>query len=260
MRISRLFVAQDLAANSTITLAPDAAHYLRNVLRLKIGFQLTVFNGQGGEYAATAKEISRKVVSLNVEEKREVNLESPLAIELGLSVSRGERMDVAIQKATELGVAVITPVITQHCVVKLTDERRLQRHEHWQSIVYRACEQCGRNVPPTLNVTLDLADWLGGDLPPSKITTDLAQWLSRDLAANRIIFEPGKVDTLKTYQQPDGAVAVLIGPEGGFSEQEVADAENSGFSALGFGPRVVRNETAAIASIAAMQVLWGDMG
>ncbi|MEO1889311.1 MAG: 16S rRNA (uracil(1498)-N(3))-methyltransferase [Cycloclasticus sp.] len=243
MRISRLFVEHDLAENSVITLESDAAHYLRNVLRLKKGFLLTVFNGKGGEYAATVAEVSRKTVSLSIGEWRDVNLESPLVIELGLSVSRGERMDVAIQKATELGVAVITPVITQHCVVKLTDERRVQRHQHWQSIVYRACEQCGRNVPPLLNVTLDLADWLGGDLPPSKI-----------------IFEPGKVETLKTYQQPDGAVAVLIGPEGGFSEQEVDDAQRAGFVALGFGPRVVRNETAAIASIAAMQVLWGDMG
>jgi 16S rRNA (uracil1498-N3)-methyltransferase len=243
MRISRLFVAQDLAENTVITLAPEAAHYLRNVLRLKVGFQLTIFNGQGGEYAATAKEISRKVVSLEIIEYRPVNLESPLAIELGLSVSRGERMDVAIQKATELGVAVITPVITQHCVVKLTDERRLQRHQHWQNIIYRACEQCGRNVPPLLNITEDFADWLGSDLPSSKI-----------------IFEPGKAETLTTYAKPNNAVAVLIGPEGGFSEEEVVEAEQAGFTALGFGPRVVRNETAAIASIAAMQVLWGDMG
>ena len=243
MRISRLFVEQTLAEHASITLESDAAHYLRNVLRLKKGFQLTIFNAEGGEYSATINEVSRKLVSLTIGEWREVNLESPLAIELGLSVSRGERMDVAIQKATELGVAVITPVITQHCVVKLTEERRLQRHQHWQNIVYRACEQCGRNVPPTLNITADLAQWLDSDLPSS-----------------RIIFEPGKTDTLKNYAKPDGNVVVLIGPEGGFSEQEVVEAQDTGFSALGFGPRVVRNETAAIASIAAMQVLWGDMG
>jgi 16S rRNA (uracil1498-N3)-methyltransferase len=243
MRISRLFVGQPLAEGTSITLEPDAAHYLRNVLRLKKGFQLTVFNGDGGEFAATAVEVHRKAVVLEINSWRDINIESPLAIELGLSVSRGERMDVAIQKATELGVATITPVITQHCVVKLTDERRLQRHQHWQNTVYRACEQCGRNTPPTLNVTMDLADWLNSDI-----------------ALSRIIFEPGKTDTLKTYAKPEGDVAVLIGPEGGFSEQEVTDAEQAGFSALGFGPRVVRNETAAIASIAAMQVLWGDMG
>jgi 16S rRNA (uracil1498-N3)-methyltransferase len=243
MRISRLFVGQPLAEGTSITLEPDAAHYLRNVLRLKKGFQLTVFNGDGGEFSATAVEVHRKAVVLEINSWRDINIESPLAIELGLSVSRGERMDVAIQKATELGVATITPVITQHCVVKLTDERRLQRHQHWQNIVYRACEQCGRNTPPTLNVTMDLADWLNSDI-----------------ALSRIIFEPGKTDTLKTYAKPEGDVAVLIGPEGGFSEQEVTDAEQAGFSALGFGPRVVRNETAAIASIAAMQVLWGDMG
>ncbi|ORU92714.1 MAG: 16S rRNA (uracil(1498)-N(3))-methyltransferase [Cycloclasticus sp. symbiont of Bathymodiolus heckerae] len=243
MRISRLFIEQDLSQSTVVTLEANAAHYLRNVLRLKKGFQLTVFNGRGGEYAATVEEVSRKVVSLHIDEWRDVNVESPLAIELGLSVSRGERIDVAIQKATELGVTVITPVITQHCIVKLTEERRLQRHQHWQSIVYRACEQCGRNVPPKLNVTLNLADWLTSDLP-----------------ASRIIFEPGKAGTLKTHSKPDGDVSVLIGPEGGFSEQEVIDAQEAGFSALGFGPRIVRNETAAIASIAAMQVLWGDMG
>lgn len=243
MRISRLFVDQPLTEGVILQLEAEAAHYLRNVLRLKKGFQLTVFNGHGGEYAATVSEVHRKGVALRIDHWQDVSLESSLAIELGLSVSRGERMDVAIQKATELGVATITPVITQHCVVKLTDERRLQRHQHWQNIVYRACEQCGRNTPPELNVTMDFADWL-----------------ESDLAASRIIFEPAKTDTLKSYPSPKDAVAVLIGPEGGFSEQEVADAQSAGFAALGFGPRVVRNETAAIASIAAMQVLWGDMG
>ncbi|PHS73000.1 MAG: 16S rRNA (uracil(1498)-N(3))-methyltransferase [Cycloclasticus sp.] len=243
MRISRLFVEQSLVEGASIILEPEAAHYLRNVLRLKKSFQLTVFNGKGGEYTATVAEVGRKIVSLAIGQWHDVNLESSLAIELGLSVSRGERMDVAIQKAAELGVATITPVITQHCVVKLTGERRLQRHQHWQNIIYRACEQCGRNVLPLLNVTMDLADWLRSEL-----------------ATNRIIFEPGRTDTLKTYTKAEGDVASLIGPEGGFSEQEVVDAEQAGFTALGFGPRVVRNETAAIASIAAMQVLWGDMG
>ena len=111
MRISRLFVEQDLVEGAAVTLEADAAHYLRNVLRLKKGFQLTVFNGQGGEYAATVQEVHRKAVVLELGAWRNVELESPLQIELGLSVSRGERMDVAIQKATELGVAVITPVI-----------------------------------------------------------------------------------------------------------------------------------------------------
>ncbi|ORU91057.1 MAG: 16S rRNA (uracil(1498)-N(3))-methyltransferase [Cycloclasticus sp. symbiont of Poecilosclerida sp. N] len=243
MRISRLFVEQELLENTCIALENEAAHYLRSVLRLKTGFVLTVFNGKGGEFSATIEEVNRKTVILKIAKWRDINTESSLAIELGLSVSRGERMDVAIQKTTELGVAVITPVITQHCVVKLTEERRLQRHSHWQSIIYRACEQCGRNVPPVLNVTLDFSDWLASDLPSS-----------------RIIFEPGKTETLKGYARPTGRVAVLIGPEGGFSQQEVIDAEGIGCSALGFGPRVVRNETAAIASTAAMQVLWGDMG
>jgi len=243
MRISRLFVDQALQENEVISLESDAAHYLRNVLRLKKGFQLTLFNGQGGEFTATAELISRKEVTLHIGEWRDVNLESALSIELGLSISRGERMDVAIQKATELGVGVITPVLTQHCVVKLNEERRLQRHQHWQNIIYRACEQCGRNIPPQLNVAMDLAEWLRSDL-----------------ATSRIIFEPGKKETLKSFAKPEQQVAVLIGPEGGFSEQEVIDAQQASFSALGFGPRVVRNETAAIASIAAMQVLWGDMG
>ncbi|MDX2425023.1 MAG: 16S rRNA (uracil(1498)-N(3))-methyltransferase [Cycloclasticus sp.] len=242
MRISRLFIEQQLLENTLISIESESAHYLRNVLRLKKGAQLTVFNGLGGEYTAVVAEVSRKEVVLSIERWHDVNIESPLKIELGLSVSRGERMDVAIQKATELGVSVITPVLTQHCVVKLTEERRLQRHQHWQSIVLRACEQCGRNVPPRLSVT-----------------ADLAAWLETDLAASRIIFEPGKADTLKSFPKPDDQIAVLIGPEGGFSEQEIIAAQYAGFSALGFGPRVVRNETAAIASIAAMQVLWGDM-
>lgn len=243
MRISRLFVDQDLQENQLISVEPNAAHYLRSVLRLKKGFQLTVFNGKGGEFTASLDSLSRKEVTLKIAQWQDVNLESALKIDLGLSVSRGERMDVAIQKATELGVSKITPVLTQHCVVKLDQERRLQRHNHWQNIIYRACEQCGRNVPPTLSLAMDLADWL-----------------KQDLAASRIIFEPGKEQTLNSFAQPEQQVVVMIGPEGGFSEQEVLDAQAVNFTALGFGPRVVRNETAAIASIAAMQVLWGDMG
>ena len=242
MRISRLFVEQALQENEVISLESGAAHYLRNVLRLKKGFELTLFNGKGGEFSATVELVSRKEVTLNIGQWRDVNLESALSIVLGLSVSRGERMDVAIQKATELGVSVITPILTQHCVVKLNEERRLQRHQHWQNIIYRACEQCGRNIPPRLNVPIDLAPWLIGEM-----------------ASSRIIFEPGKKGTLKSFPKPEDQVAVLIGPEGGFSEQEVVDAEGAGFTALGFGPRVIRNETAAIASVAAMQVLWGDL-
>jgi len=245
MRISRLFVGQPLVEQELLLLEAESAHYLRNVLRLKKGFQLTIFNAEGGEYSATVEHISRKEVSLKIGQWRDVNLESPLSIELGLSVSRGERMDVAIQKATELGVRTITPVLTQHCVVKLNEERRLQRHQHWQSIIYRACEQCGRNIPPILNLPLNLDVWLKEErLPECKI-----------------IFEPGMSQTLKTFNQPrDDTVAVLVGPEGGFSEQEVVAARKTGFSPLGFGPRIVRNETAAMASVAAMQVLWGDMG
>ena len=243
MRLSRLFVEQELSENISITLEKEAAHYLRNVLRLKKDFKLTVFNGYGGEYSATVEEAHRKNVTLKITAWHDVELESSLDIHLGLSVSRGERMDVAIQKATELGVHEITPVITQHCVVKLTDDRRLQRHKHWQNIIYRACEQSGRNQPPQLNVTENLADWL-----------------RNDLVLSRIIFEPSQPKTLKTYHTPTDGVAILIGPEGGFSEQEVTDAETFGFETLGFGPRVVRNETAAIAAVAAIQVLWGDMG
>lgn len=243
MRISRLFIPAQIVAEETLILETDIAHYVRTVLRLKKGAEVTIFDGFGGEYAAKIQEISRKLVTLGVREKRDIDNESPLKIELALSVSRGERMDVAIQKATELGVAIISPVITQHCVVKLDADRRVQRHKHWQSIIYRACEQCGRNIPPLLN-----------------LAEPLVQWQQNCSISDKIIFEPAVQQTLKSYAKPAAEIAVLVGPEGGFSEQEVAAAKDSGFTELGFGPRVLRNETAAMASVAALQVLWGDMG
>lgn len=242
MRISRLFIAKQIAAEQTLILETDTGHYVRNVLRLRKGAEVAIFDGFGGEYVAKIQELSKKRVTLDVQEKHDIDNESPLKIELALSVSRGERMDVAIQKATELGVAVISPVITQHCVVKLDADRRVQRHKHWQSIIYRACEQCGRNIPPVLN-----------------LVEPLAQWQQGCAAGDKIIFEPEVQQTLNSYAKPTAAIAVLVGPEGGFSEQEVSTAKDSGFTALGFGPRVLRNETAAMASVAALQVLWGDM-
>jgi 16S rRNA (uracil1498-N3)-methyltransferase len=243
MRISRLFVPEAITEHAKLVLNEASSHYMRTVLRLKKGYALTIFDGRGGEYAATVQALTRRAVEISVEQRCDVDKESPLSIELGLSVSRGERMDVAIQKATELGVSVITPVVTQFCAVKLDPERREQRQRHWQNIIYRACEQCGRNKPPVLNDIIELNTWLSTELP-----------------TNRIIFEPDASKSLASYDKPNGGVVALVGPEGGFSADEVEQAQTANFTALGFGPRVLRNETAAMAAVAAMQVLWGDMG
>jgi 16S rRNA (uracil1498-N3)-methyltransferase len=162
-------------------------------------------------------------------------------IHLGLGISRGERMDLAIQKAVELGVAAITPLTTARSVVRLDSARRLARWEHWQRVAQSASEQCNRNIVPGIGAPCSLDEWLGE---------------SRDL---KVLLDPSGVHSLNELATPSRDVALLSGPEGGFSEDERARALNAGFLAIRLGPRILRTETAAIAALAGMQVLWGDL-
>jgi 16S rRNA (uracil1498-N3)-methyltransferase len=241
VRVSRLLVPGPLQAGDVI-LDTETAHYLRDVLRLDQGDAVTVFDGTGGEYAAEVAAAGKREVVLRVGEFRGREAESPLKVTLGLGITRGERMDYAVQKAVELGVARIAPLITERCVVRLDPARWAQRAAHWRKVVSSACEQCGRNRPPVLDGPVRLTDWLE----------------TRD--GLRLFCDPRASTGLRKLERPAEHVCLLAGPEGGFSAAEREAALGSGFTAVRLGPRILRAETAALAALAALQTLWGDLG
>ncbi|HEB55314.1 MAG TPA: 16S rRNA (uracil(1498)-N(3))-methyltransferase, partial [Gammaproteobacteria bacterium] len=177
-----------------------------------------------------------------LDEKHRPERESPLAIHLGLGISKGERMDFAIQKAVELGVTEITPLFSQHCVVKLDEKRIQNRLRHWQAIIISACEQCGRNRLAQLHTPLDLCRWI--DMESSGID---------------LILAPQANQTLAQIQPAPRQLRLAIGPEGGFSDNEIEAATSGRFTAIGLGPRILRTETAVVAGLSALQTLWGDL-
>jgi 16S rRNA (uracil1498-N3)-methyltransferase len=242
MRVSRLYVPLDLEENALVRLDEDSGHYLRTVLRLRQGADLTVFNGDGCEYAAQVAEAGRDGVRLRIAGCRRPAVESPLVIHLGLGIARGERMDLAVQKAVELGVARITPLFTEHCVVRLDEGKRGSRRQHWQKIVRSACEQCGRNRVPEVDEPVELTRWVEGR------------------AGLGLFFDPRGQTSLRHLPRPEGVVSLLSGPEGGFAERERGAARAAGFIPVRLGPRILRAETAVLAALAAIQVLWGDLG
>lgn len=245
----RLFSPVPLSANTDVTLVGDQARYIGRVLRLKSGDGFTIFDGKGGEYPATVATISKTQVQINVAAIQEQNAESPLAIHLLQGVSRGERMDFVVQKATELGVRHITPVLTEFSVVKLDPKRAKKRVQHWSNIAISACEQCGRNVLPHIDAPQPLRNWFGDNLSNNPDNTE-----------TRILLRPGAESALGSIAKPAGDLTLLIGPEGGFSDAEYEQAGIAGFKAADFGPRILRTETAAIAAIAVLQSLHGDLG
>lgn len=240
MRISRLYVDAPLNVGSRIELDDEAAHYVRTVLRLKSGDAIVLFNGQGGEYHSRFSEVSRKNVRAEIEQFDARDIESPLRVNLGMGISRGDRMDWAVQKAVELGVAELTPLLTERCVAKLSDEKKQQRWQHWQHIVQHAAEQTGRTRLPALGGICHLYDWL-----------DKPQGL-------KIVLDPYATQTLADLQPLERQVTLLSGPEGGFSDAEREIAVASGFVPVRMGPRILRTETAVISALSAVQVLWGD--
>ena len=241
MRVPRVYTDQELSDRALVTLENGPAKHLVRVLRMGPGDALSVFNGDGGEYPAVIQSADRKRVVIETGKRNSHDCESPLAIELGIAVSRGERMDWVVQKATELGVTRITPLLSKRVEVKLNAERTAKRLRHWHQIAISACEQCGRNRLPALSSITPLADWL----PEIR-------------AERRFVLQPDAPSTTDSGQTP-ASVALLIGPEGGLSKSEIALAEQAGFEPLQLGPRVLRTETAPLAALAIMQSRWGDM-
>lgn len=240
MRVSRLYVDASLNVGNHIELDDDAAHYVRTVLRLKTGDAIVLFNGQGGEYLSRFSEVSRKQVRLDIEQFDGRDVESPLRVNLGLGISRGDRMDWAVQKAVELGVSALTPLLTERCVTKLNDDKKQQRRQHWQHIAQHAAEQSGRTRPPQFGEITELQDWIG---QPSGL---------------RVFLDPYAKQSLADLQPSDGAITLLSGPEGGFSNAERELAKTAGFTPVRMGPRILRTETAVLSALSAVQMLWGD--
>jgi 16S rRNA (uracil1498-N3)-methyltransferase len=246
MTAPRFFVALDLApamTGQTVELPQAVAHHATRVLRLAVGDALTLFNGAGGEYAATLVHVDKRGASVRVERFLAVERETPLAVTLVQAIAANDAMDYAVRKTVELGVAAVQPVTTARSAVLPAAERGERRRAHWQQVAIAACEQCGRNrVPPVLPVRA-LADWLA----------------ARDRRVPALLLAPGGTQSLAALPAPEAAVEIVVGAEGGFAPDELAAAERAGLVAVRIGPRVLRTETAGVAALAALQVLWGDL-
>ncbi len=245
MAITRLFVRGDLQPDQTLQLDKEQSRYVGRVLRLRVGDAIAVFNGEAGEFAATISSLDKTSAAIAIGSAIESSTESPLKVHLVQGVSRGERMDLIVQKATELGVKRISPVLTEYGVVKLDQARSARRRDHWQKVAESACEQSGRIRPPLIDEPLTLKSWLGAKTREADVD---------------LILRPDATTPMASLQPPRTKVCLLIGPEGGFSDIEYDDASVAGFTAVSLGPRVLRTETAAIAAVAIAESMWGDLG
>jgi 16S rRNA (uracil1498-N3)-methyltransferase len=249
VRLTRVYVDAPLASGQRVNLPPGAAAHLTRVLRLGRGDALTVFNGQGGEYPAEIVAVNGGQVTIALGEHRALERESPLAITLAQGISRGERMDLVLQKATELGVAQLVPLLTERSVVRLDALKSQRKLNHWRAIAVAACEQSGRNHLPQIAAPVALADFLRAAREAPE----------HDGGLTRVLLSPDAARGIEQIEARPSALTVLIGPEGGFTEEEQAQALAGGFAAVRFGPRVLRTETAAIAALALLQGRFGDL-
>ena len=239
-RTPRFYVPKKLSLSAEIDLPEQAARHC-SVLRLHRGETILVFDGDGGEFVAELTRVSRDAMCARLVTKRTIERESPLAIELAQCVSSGDRMDFAVQKATELGVSRIVPIASDRSIVKLAAQRAHRRVAHWRNVAIAACEQCGRNRVPEVSTITSLHEFLS----------------SASSKRLRLLLAPDAEQGLRGLT-PATAVTLLVGPEGGLTTDERQSAEDSGFVPVRFGPRVLRTETAPLAVIAAIQALWGD--
>ncbi|MGH8217743.1 MAG: 16S rRNA (uracil(1498)-N(3))-methyltransferase [Steroidobacteraceae bacterium] len=242
MRTSRVYVAEPLSAQTLVEVGGPAANHIARVLRLQAGAAITAFDGRGGEYQARIDAIRKDRVLVSVGAHRAIERESPLAATLAQGISRGERMDFVVQKATELGVQRIVPLITERTVVRLDAKQAQAKVRHWRAIVVAACEQCGRNILPQVS-------------QPQGLEALLAE---REEPLQRLVLSPSGEQRVRELAFR-GPVLVLIGPEGGLSDTELEMAVRAGFQAVRLGPRILRTETAAVAALAALQLELGDL-
>ena len=243
MRLNRVFVDQTLASGGEVPLPEAAAYHVARVLRLRAGAPLVLFDGSGADFRGEIVAIEGDRVRVSIGDRSSGLRESPLAITLVQAVSRGERMDWTLQKATELGVRRIQPVLSARSVVRLDDQQAAKKLRHWRAIVAGACEQCGRSVLPEVRPTLDLGRFLA-EAPRE---------------GQRLVLSPAAPASLAGLASAAARVELLIGPEGGLDDAELDAAIRAGFAPVRLGPRVLRTETAGIVALAVLQALWGDL-
>ena len=244
MRVPRLFVPHALVPGQEIALPPQAGEHVARVLRLQASDRLRLFNGDGSEFSGEIASIGKRAVNARVLERIDgADRESPLHITLGQGIARGEKMDWVLQKATELGVARIVPLVTERTEVRLDAERAERRLAHWQAVLASACEQCGRNRLPELAPPARLADWAAS---------------LDDSAGLRLALDP-RGDARVQALAPAARAVLVVGPEGGLSTADLAVLTQASFRGLRLGPRILRTETAGLAALAALQALHGDL-
>ena len=249
MRIPRVFVDLPLAPGATVELPGEACEHLLRVLRLGEGAALTLCNGDGSDYGARIAAIGKRGATASVLESTPNAAESPLRIVLAQALARGEKMDWVVQKATELGVAAIAPIVTERTEVRLDAERAGRRLAHWRGVAAAACEQCGRARLPAIAEPRTLAAWLA-DAPSGsmRFALDPGGVPLREVAA-----EIARAESLPVLQ-------LVVGPEGGLSERDLAQLRAAGVRGMKLGPRILRTETAGLAAVSALQALLGDLG
>ncbi len=240
--IPRLYCPVNLSRAVQIHLPEAAAHHVARVLRLRRGDLVTLFNGEGGEYEASIADVSKNDVLVDVGKHLNIERESPLHITLAQGLSVGDKMDDTLQKAVQLGVSVFAPIETRKSIVRLTEERAQKRQQHWQQVAISACEQSGRNRIPVVHEVEKFESFVA----------------TSDKQVMRLLLSPRGSNSLNIMNNLTNKIMLLCGPEAGFSDDEETLAIQSGFMPVCLGPRVLRTETAALAALAAMNVLWGD--
>ncbi|MGX3067354.1 16S rRNA (uracil(1498)-N(3))-methyltransferase [Ursidibacter arcticus] len=243
MRIPRIYHPELLAGKTRCVLSEDATNHVGRVLRMNEGAELVLFDGSNYTFSARISQISKKQIEVEILSHQLDNRESNLPIHLGQVISRGDRMEFTIQKSVELGVTTITPLWSERCGVKLEGERQDKKLQQWQKIAISACEQCGRNVIPEIRPIMKLTDWC-------KEQDDML----------KLNLHPRAKYTIKSLPNvPSAGVRLLIGSEGGLSPEEIAMTEQQGFTEVLLGKRILRTETASLATITALQILYGDL-
>ncbi len=240
MRTIRAHVADATQVGHTVALPANVFQHLVKVLRLGHGAPVEIFNGTGQRFAAELVDVSKKHAQLHLVKELTATPESPLHTHMGLVMSKGDRFDYALQKATEMGVTSITPLTSERCDLKLNAERTVKKMQHWQGVITSACEQCYRDTLPILYPIKSLQDWT-----------------STQNADVQLVFHTSAKEPSWPAEAPD-AVSFLVGPEGGLSSKEVEFAHKNDFTSWQLGPRILRTETAPIAILSLLQMKWGD--
>ncbi len=245
MRLTRVYVETEFTPGAIVELPRETASHLAKVLRARSGDPLILFGGDGREYAGAVESVRGSRVTASVGSGAEVDRESPLAVTLVQCVPRGDRMDFIVQKATELGVTRIVPVLSQRSVVRLDAAQAESKAAHWRAVVVNACEQCGRNRLPVIAAPVPLIEYLGSSA-------------AGGTPAARLVLEPD-LEAAAAPAALETAAQIAVGPEGGFGDEELEAFRIAGFRKLRLGPRILRTETAAIAALTWLQARFGDM-